>query len=198
MRRIVVRKRIIYCLSALTLLLVGPGLLAGHQLSSRAPEGLLAGSIAGIYGKELPVRWQELILDSAQKEMLLKEMRYYKSLPDTLAFGVIRNDAAANYVFVEDALSKTETFTYAVYLTAEGEIIDVDVLIYRENYGGEIDYPAFRKQFRGKQRPQELVLGRSIQNISGATISVRSMTLATRDLLSLFARLAPDIRRISE
>ncbi|MCB0261140.1 MAG: FMN-binding protein, partial [Calditrichaeota bacterium] len=72
------------------------------------------------------------------------------------------------------------------------------VLIYRENYGGEIDYPAFRKQFRGKQRPQELVLGRSIQNISGATISVRSMTLATRDLLSLFARLNPDIRRISE
>lgn len=198
MRRNVVRKRIIYCLGVLTLLLAGPGLVAGHLLSSRAPEGLLAGSIAGIYGQELPVSWQALILDSEQKTQLLKEMRYYKSLPDTLAFGVIRNDSAVNYVFVEDALSKTETFTYAVYLTAGGKIIDVDVLIYRENYGGEIDYPAFRKQFRGKQRPQELVPGRSIQNISGATISVRSLTLATRDLLTLFTRLNADIQRVGE
>lgn len=197
MRPSVMRKQIIGCLAAV-LLLAGPGLVAGHLLSSRAPEGLLAGSISGVYGRELPVNWQELILNSAQKEALLPEMRYYKTLPDTLAFGVIRHDSTISYVFVEDALSKTETFTYAVYLTSGGKIVDVDVLIYRENYGGEIDYPAFRKQFHGKQRPQELVLGRSIQNISGATISVRSLTLATRDLLTLFTRLNPDIKRISE
>jgi len=57
------------------------------------------------------------------------------------------------------------------------------VLIYREEYGGEIGSKRWLKQFIGKTKTDDLRYGDNIINISGATISVRSMTSAMNNLL---------------
>ena len=59
----------------------------------------------------------------------------------------------------------------------------VNVLVYREDYGGEIGSNRWLKQFVGKARTTELVVGKNIAAISGATISVYSMTNAVNQLL---------------
>jgi len=52
------------------------------------------------------------------------------------------------------------------------------VLIYRETHGHEVQYPFFRNQFKGLKlisgkRPK---LNKSIDGISGATLSVNALT----------------------
>jgi Na+-translocating ferredoxin:NAD+ oxidoreductase RnfG subunit len=54
------------------------------------------------------------------------------------------------------------------------------VLIYREEYGGEIGSKRWLRQFTGKSGEDSLD---DIAAISGATISVRSMTNAVNDIL---------------
>ena len=49
----------------------------------------------------------------------------------------------------------------------------VNILVYREDYGGEICSPTFLKQFTGKSHQSKLKLGDDVQGISGATISCR-------------------------
>ena len=63
-------------------------------------------------------------------------------------------------------------------------IIKSKVLIYREEYGGEIGSKRWLKQFNGKSSTSdEVIYGDNIVPISGATISVRSMTRSINDLL---------------
>ncbi len=61
---------------------------------------------------------------------------------------------------------------------------DVDILVYREPYGGEVAYEPWRRQFRGKSAGDSLRVGKEIRSISGATISVHAVTLGVRRMLA--------------
>lgn len=84
------------------------------------------------------------------------------------------------YAYLDQAPSKTAEFDYLVILNKDLSIARTKVLVYREEYGGEIGSKRWLRQFVGKSKPSEL---NSIAAISGATISVRSMKMAVKDLL---------------
>lgn len=87
------------------------------------------------------------------------------------------------WFIVDRVLGKHEMITYAVALSADGVIRKVEVLEYRETYGGEIRNPAWRQQFAGKRFGSSVQLGKDIKNISGATLSSRHVTDGVRRLL---------------
>lgn len=62
----------------------------------------------------------------------------------------------------------------AGFVVEHGVIQAAQVLVYRESRGGEIQYTSFLDQFSGLKRHQQR-LSQDIDNISGATLSVRSM-----------------------
>ena len=97
--------------------------------------------------------------------------------------GIYKNDALLGYVFVDQAHSKTAQFDYLVIFNAKLEVINSKVLIYREEYGGEIGSKRWLKQFVGKTGKDRVDHESNIDGISGATISVRSMTKAMDNLL---------------
>jgi Na+-transporting NADH:ubiquinone oxidoreductase subunit NqrC len=61
---------------------------------------------------------------------------------------------------------------------------DVEILEYRETYGGEVRNAAWRQQFVGKRFGSGVQLGKDIKNISGATLSSRHVTDGVRRLLA--------------
>lgn len=87
------------------------------------------------------------------------------------------------YAYVSQAPSKTAAFDYLVLLDEDLIVIKSKVLMYREEYGGEIGSKRWLRQFEGKKGGDELKYGNNIMAITGATISVRSMTNAMNDLL---------------
>lgn len=99
-------------------------------------------------------------------------------------FKIKNNDAFLGYAYLGNASSMTATFDYLVLLDENLIITKSNVLIYREEYGGEISSKRWLKQFIGKKEGDEVGLEKDIVSISGATISVTSMTYAINDLLS--------------
>ena len=87
------------------------------------------------------------------------------------------------WFIVDRVLGKHEMITYAVALSPDGAVKRVEILEYRETYGGEIRNPAWRQQFVGKRFGSVLQLGKDIRNISGATLSSRHVTDGIRRLL---------------
>ncbi|MEK6154802.1 FMN-binding protein [Flavobacteriaceae bacterium 3-367] len=87
------------------------------------------------------------------------------------------------YLFVDQAPSKTAKFDYLVVFDKELKVIHSKVLIYREEYGGEIGSKRWLKQFLGKTGKDRVSHETNIDAISGATISVRSMTNSMDNLL---------------
>lgn len=85
------------------------------------------------------------------------------------------------YAYLDKAPSKTAEFDYLVIFDKDLKIARTKVLVYREEYGGEIGSRRWLRQFTGKSKASEL---NHIAAISGATISVRSMKGAVQDILS--------------
>jgi Na+-translocating ferredoxin:NAD+ oxidoreductase RnfG subunit len=99
-------------------------------------------------------------------------------------FEITDNNERLGFAYVSKAPSKTDDFDYLVLFDSDLIIVKSKVLIYREDYGGEIGSKRWLKQFIGKTQNDKLRYGDNIAAISGATISVRSMTMAVNNLLA--------------
>ena len=99
-------------------------------------------------------------------------------------FQINQVNGLLGYAYVSKAQSKTDEFDYLVLFDTNFIILKSKVLIYREDYGNEIGSKRWLKQFIGKSQNDELKYGDNIAAISGATISVRSMTKAVNDVLA--------------
>jgi Na+-translocating ferredoxin:NAD+ oxidoreductase RnfG subunit len=97
---------------------------------------------------------------------------------------ISQGSSLLGFAQVRNVKGKDQPITFLVAIDPANSLKDVDVLIYREPYGGEVAYEPWRKQFRGKTTAAELVVGKDIRNISGATISSHSVTLGVRKALA--------------
>jgi FMN-binding protein len=131
-----------------------------------APPGKLAKSIDRIFGPGVKV--DTVKLDTATVLRVSKD-------GSLLGFAQVRN-----------VKGKDQPITYLVAVDDHDTLKDIDVLVYREPYGGEVAYEPWRKQFRGKTAAAALIVGKDIKNISGATISSHSVTLGVRKALADF------------
>ena len=129
-----------------------------------APAGKLKASIARLFGPD--ARVDTLHADT------------------TAVYRLSRGDSLLGFAAVGNVIGKDQPITFLVAIDPQDRLKDVDILVYREPYGGEVAYEPWRRQFRGKSTSDSLRVGREIRSISGATISVHSVTLGVRRLLA--------------
>ncbi|PYP12689.1 MAG: hypothetical protein DMD56_03120 [Gemmatimonadetes bacterium] len=97
---------------------------------------------------------------------------------------VSRADSLLGFAAVGNVLGKDQPITFLVAVDPTDRLKDVDILVYREPYGGEVAYEPWRRQFRGKSARDSLRVGKEIRSISGATISVHAVTIGVRRVLA--------------
>ena len=97
---------------------------------------------------------------------------------------VSRADTLLGFAAIGNVLGKDQPITFLVAIDPADRLKDVDILVYREPYGGEVAYEPWRRQFRGKSAGDSLRVGKEIRGISGATISVHAVTLGVRRMLA--------------
>lgn len=86
-----------------------------------------------------------------------------------------RNGEILGYSCIEEAPSKHDKFEFVVLFDHLLNIVQVKVLVYREDYGFEIKSKRWLKQFTSLEVSK-------VQAISGATISVNSLKYAVDQL----------------
>lgn len=87
---------------------------------------------------------------------------------------------------LDEVTGKHELIGYALAVSPDGRALGVEILDYRETYGGQIRDVRWRAQFNGKTTRDPLQLDRDIANISGATLSCSHVTDGIRRLLALY------------
>ncbi len=110
-------------------------------------------------------------------------------ITDDNFYRIIYNDAIIGFGFVDKASSKTDQFDYLVLFDDQLKVVHSAILVYREDYGGEIGSKRWLKQFLGLSGKDRVSLKNNVDGIAGATISVRSMTHAIDDLLQTIGTL---------
>ncbi|MBL4594394.1 MAG: FMN-binding protein [Flavobacteriales bacterium] len=127
--------------------------------------------------KTLAKLWPEQVIT---KKPINLDSETQKKLSFTLEknsfYSVLKNAKPEAYMILSKGTGKMNFFDYMIVFKKDLSILKIRVLVYREEYGGEIGSGRWLKQFIGKSDPNKIKFGDDIQNISGATISARSLT----------------------
>jgi len=94
--------------------------------------------------------------------------------------------SGGGWFIVDEVVGKHEFITYAVGLNADGSVKQIEVMDYRETYGGQIRDEKWRAQFVNKTSKSPLKLDADIKNVSGATLSCRHVTDGVKRLLAFY------------
>lgn len=94
-------------------------------------------------------------------------------------------DSVLGYAFFETSIVRTKPATFMVVVNPDGKVKYIEILAFYE----PADYlPTnnWYNLFKEKQLNEDLWPKRGIHNITGATLSVRAITLGVRKILAIF------------
>ena len=157
--------------------------------------------ISGLYGgiredveKILIEELSDAVILSHQKFTIPKEVKnkiqsktkqkFYRN--ELNIWTISTADTISHYAIIDNSLGKSMPITFLVVFTTDGKIRYTQIVKYREPYGGEISSLSWTSQFMGMSNESEFKMGKTIDGISGATISTHSVTKGIHKLSLLF------------
>lgn len=120
----------------------------------------------------------ESSIKKADKELLSyfgKDLEKQEISSNSNHYFLTDNDSIYGYLCFEQSPSKHDQFDFMAIYSPQMELLKLRVLVYRENYGGEISNKRWLNQFVTRTP-------KKVQAISGATISVESLKYSTVQL----------------
>jgi hypothetical protein len=127
---------------------------------------------------------QYLTIDAAQKLTFPSANRFVEN--GGLTWKAQAADKLLGLFVVDHVIGKHLYIDYAVALDPTGRVMRVEILQYRESYGGEVREPGWLAQFAGKTSSSPLKVGSDIRNISGATLSSLHVTEGVKRILATY------------
>ena len=110
---------------------------------------------------------------------------------------ISKNDSTIAIAVLDNVLGKAMPITFLVVFDGSGTIILTEIIRYREAIGGEISNSGWLKQFKGYSSKQSRDLDSQVDGISGATISVNSVTQGVEKLCLLFPHMKASLEKSS-
>ncbi len=153
----------------------------GWQFVARGAAGVYqepAAFLDEVFDHQVPKPETIWLVDSLQSEIIkILEHKYPAKRVKYWRQGEVT-------AFILEEIGKEEPITLGIVVKGS-QIGMVKVLIFRESRGWEIRYPNFTDQFRDASLQNDLKLSRSVDGISGATLSVNAAIRLSRLALLL-------------
>ena len=163
------------------LILLGGIILGGSPIRDAAEKYIISQ-----FDVDVSINMHTLILDAELKALVQNRVkqRFYR---DELYYWTIsNNDTTIAYALMDNVLGKSMPITFLVILNNEGNILASEVIKYREAYGSEVGNKNWLAQFTHFNDTTDFKVGKNIDGISGATISVNSLSKGIQKMAVLF------------
>jgi hypothetical protein len=123
---------------------------------------------------------------SREKKDLIEQRIGWKFPEDSFEVHIGEtSDKIDGYAMVHNTIGKHKHMTYMVGVDARGACTDVELLVFREAKGSDVGRKRFNAQYEGKTVFDPIRINKDILNISGATMSVRSINAGVKRVLVL-------------
>jgi len=129
---------------------------------------------------------KELIRLTPEKKDLIEQRIGWKFPEESFELYIGESgDKIDGYAMVHNTIGKYKPMTYMVGVDSKGTCTDVELLVFRDAKGSEVGKKRFNAQYDGKTVTDPIRINKDIINISGATMSVRSMSAGVKRALVL-------------
>mgnify|MGYP001400592415 CR=1 FL=1 len=116
---------------------------------------------------QIPKKSVKNIQNSVKQKFFRKEINLWK---------ITDNDSLKYYAMLDNVIGKTMPISFLVIFNDKGVVHNASIIKYREPYGGEVGNKNWLKQFISYSDTSKYKVGDDISAISGATLSVNSVT----------------------
>ena len=129
---------------------------------------------------------RELIRLTQEKKELIEERIGWKFPEESFEVYIGETgNKVDGYALLHNTIGKHRHMTYMVGVDGEGRCTNVELLVFREAKGSEVGKKRFNSQYEGKTVSDPIRINKDIINISGATMSVRSISAGVKRVLVL-------------
>lgn len=138
-----------------------------------------------MFPKSDSIRSEVITITEAQKRLIEERIGWH--FPETTfdCFIGETKKTVDGWAFIQNTIGKHKPMTYMVGIDPDGEVTNVEILVFRESRGSEVRKKRFNYQYEGKTIDDPIRINRDVINISGATMSVRSMSAGVKRALVL-------------
>jgi hypothetical protein len=129
---------------------------------------------------------KDVLTLSTEKKLHIEERIGWKFPEDSFEVYVGETGKQVDgYALVQNTIGKHKPMTYMVGVDTRGRVSNVELLVFREARGSEVRTKRFNVQYEGKTVLDPVRINKDIINISGATMSVRSLSAGVKRVLVL-------------
>lgn len=138
--------------------------------------------IKSVMGNDADISFSKYSIPKEHKETIEKTVRQKFYGDHLYLFKIKTKNKLDGFALLDNVYGKSMPITFLVIFNKKGEIISSDIIKYREPIGGAVSNKKWNGQFSGKNSNSGYSVGKDISTISGATISVHSVSAGIRKL----------------
>ena len=132
--------------------------------------------IFSTYGEDIQVDFKKWNPPQEIKIYSEKKARSRFIFDHVYFWKIFESNSLVGVAILDNVLGKSLPITYLTCFNMDGQLINAHIVKYREDYGYEVGNKRWLNQFIGLGINSDFIIGKNIDGISGATISVNSVT----------------------
>ena len=132
--------------------------------------------IFSTYGEDIRVDFKKWNPPQEIKIYSEKKARSRFMFDHVYVWKISESNSLVGVAILDNVLGKSLPITYLTCFNMDGQLINAHIVKYREDYGYEVGNKRWLNQFIGLGINSDFIIGKNIDGISGATISVNSVT----------------------
>jgi len=132
--------------------------------------------IFSTYGEDIQVDFKKWNPPQEIKIYSEKKARSRFMFDHVYFWKISESNSLVGVAILDNVLGKSLPITYLTCFNMDGQLINAHIVKYREDYGYEVGNKRWLNQFIGLGVNSDFIIGKNIDGISGATISVNSVT----------------------
>lgn len=151
-------------------------LILSTSLLAQDLKNEINASIKETFGKDCQIDIIKYTIDKKLKGEIEKSVQQKFFQDFVYLYKIKLNNRLSGYAILDNVYGKSLPITFLVTFDLGLNIKSVYIIKYREQYGGAVKNQSWSNQFKGKNSESSYKIGEDINSISGATISVNSVT----------------------
>ena len=150
-------------------------------------------SIKTVFGEDIKLDFRKYRIPEKLKINIQNIVRQSFFRNEVYIWKIVKNDSIVSYAILDNVIGKSLPITFLVIFDLDANIISTEIIKYRELIGGEIRNKKWNKQFIGKNSYSDFTVGGDISVISGATMSVYSVSRGIQKLTFLINKIKREL-----
>ena len=138
--------------------------------------------IKNVFPNSLSIQHSKYQIPKISKKEIQNTVKQKFFRPDLNLWIIINEDSLKYYGILDNVKGKSLPITFLTIFDDSSQVYYSSIIKYREAYGGEVGSRSWLDQFISYTDSSQYKVGNDISGITGATISVHSITKGIRKL----------------